>query len=552
METPKNVCIGSPSRPPVFSKRPRPVFVNQEFPLFSIVRPTSHFDQRMLCVLFALGSSYPIGSVCDPKNRIYDCGSELLCVFNVTGEGTYTCQGCDAEHDTCASDIAVNYFCRKSSKKGEDGSVVHICRYEPLIHKWEWRLIVCMVVMFFVGVLVSGVGIGGGALFVPAMQLVGGFPAEYAIASSNPMIFGGSLAVTIFNFKRKHPDFDRPLINYNVAAIIEPISWLGTIVGVIMNGVSPEWFLYLAQVLLFSYTAYTTFVKGVAEYRKIKKAKQAAGSPSVETAKMEETLKDNAITEVLNPDVEEKPDEDEKELSEIDGNADDGAAEPKKKAFSPVVVVVLFAMWAVFVVLPFIRGGNNSSSIVGIEFCSWLYWVVTFVPFPLYIFVSGIMIKIAKKYPVIGKDANLSVKQITLLVVFGVVAGVASGFLGVGGGVVKGPLLLLLGIAAEEMAATSSFLVLLTSGITSIQFMAFGTMPYEEFGIYSAFGFVSFLFGVYMLKVLIQKTGRRDILLHILGSVIALSCALIVYMGVDEVIRAVKNKEYMGFKPYCR
>ena len=509
----------------------------------------------MLGLLFALASSYPIGQECDPKNRVYDCGSELLCVFNVSGSGKYTCQGCTTEHDTCATDIAANYFCRKSSKKGDDGSVVHICRYEPLIHKWEWRLIVCMVVMFFVGVLVSGVGIGGGALFVPAMQLVGGFPAEYAIASSNPVIFGGSLAVTIFNFKRKHPDFDRPLINYNVAAIIEPISWLGTIVGVIMNGVSPEWFLYLAQVLLFAYTAYTTFVKGVAEYRKIKKAKEAAaGAASVETAKMGESLKDNAMTEVLNPDNQNeglKVDED-KEVSEMSTNPDEGAAEPKKKAFSPVVVVVLFVMWGVFVVLPFLRGGNNSSSIVGIEFCSWVYWLVTFGPFPIYILISGIMIKIAKKYPVIGKDANLSVKQITLLIVFGVVAGVASGFLGVGGGVVKGPLLLLLGIAAEEMAATSSFLVLLTSGITSIQFMAFGTMPYEEFGIYCAFGFVSFLIGVYLLKVLIQKTGRRDILLHILGSVIALSSALIVYMGIDEVIRRVKNHEYMGFKPYCR
>lgn len=482
----------------------------------------------MFCLLWAFSACYPIHATCRPENRVYDCGSELLCIDG-------RCEECDmsagsGENTSCSS-IGDNYFCRKSAKK-EKGEEVYVCRYEPLVHPWGWRLSVCMVVMLIVGILVSGVGIGGGALFVPAMQLVGGFPAEYAIASSNPVIFGGSLAVTIFNFKRKHPDYDRPLINYNVAAIIEPISWLGTIIGVFMNSASPEWILYLAQVLLFTYTAYTTFKKAVAEYRKIKKSKEIQSIDSMHTGT------------TLGYNLQGTSDSHYDELL--------GESEAPKKAFSPMVVVVLFIMWAVFVVLPFIRGGSNSDSIANIKFCSWQYWVVTFAPFPIYIFMSGIMIKIAKKYPVIGKDANLSMKQIVLLIVFGVVAGIASGFLGVGGGVVKGPLLLLLGIAAEEMAATSSFLVLLTSGITSIQFMAFGTMPYAEFGIYAGFGFVSFLIGVYLLKIVIQKTGRRDLLLHLLGSIIALACALILYMGIDEVIRDVKNHKSMGFKNICR
>ena len=472
----------------------------------------------MFFVLFWTAIAYPIGDSCTEQNRIYDCGSELLCVNN-------TCRECTAH-----TDCPTNYFCRQSAKDN-----VMICRHEPLIHPWNWRLGLCMVLIFFVGVMVSGVGIGGGALFVPVMQIVCGFPAEYAISSSNPLIFGGSLAVTVFNFRRKHPDYDRPLINYNVAGIIEPISWLGTIIGVIMNGVFPEWLLYVTQVLLFSYTSVTTFQKGIAEYRKNKKAK-------LELEDIEnkgEALKTDTITDVLNPENETE------EKEEAD-------TEKPQKAFSPWVIVVLAIVWAIFVVLPFLRGGSNSSSIIGIEFCSTLYWIVTFAPFPVYIAITGIMIKIAKNYPVIGKDANLNCKQISLLVFFGILAGVASGFLGIGGGVIKGPLLLLLGIAAEEMAATSSFMILLTSGITSIQFIARGTMPYEEFGIYAAFGFVSFLIGVFILKVLIQKTGRRDILLHLLASVIALAAILMVYMGVTEIVTSIRNKESMGFKPYCR
>jgi uncharacterized membrane protein YfcA len=66
------------------------------------------------------------------------------------------------------------------------------------------------------------------------------FPVNYAVPASKALIFGGSLAVTIFNIPKKHPFYNRPLINYNVAAIIEPTSWLDTVVGVIFNEVLPQ------------------------------------------------------------------------------------------------------------------------------------------------------------------------------------------------------------------------------------------------------------------------------------------------------------------------
>jgi uncharacterized membrane protein YfcA len=117
---------------------------------------------------------------------------------------------------------------------------------------------------------------------------------------------------------------------------------------------------------------------------------------------------------------------------------------------------------------------------------------------------------------------------------------------------IKGPMLLALGIEAEEMAATSSFLIFLTSGITSIQFIARGTMPMAEFGIYVAFGFVSFLVGVNILKVLIVKTGNRSLVLYVLGGAIALSAVLMSYVGIVDIVNSVKAHKSMGFRPYCR
>lgn len=490
------------------------------------------------------------------------------------------------------------------------------------MHKWNTRTIIGMILVFISGIFVSGVGIGGAALFVPIMILVNSYSAEYSVSSSNPIIIGGSLAVCIFNIRLKHPDYDRPLINYNVAAIIEPISWLGTIIGVIMNGASPSWLLYIMQFAIYSYTCVSTFKKGYKDYIKMKQKKEK----EKELDDINKNTDDNDVKETDNltkvhdkldfqdegeasplenqeQQNDKKNNDDDQEKSSINDNKDDkindksdinsnndkinnnngndkndiinkgsksllkktkssknDLEEPlnpnenesqSKKAFSPWVLIILAIIWAVFCILPFIRGGKTTESIVNIKFCSSLYWIVTFVPFPFYFLISYIMIRIAKNYPVLGTNADLNWKQITQLIVFGFTAGFFSGFLGIGGGVIKGPMLLALGIEAEEMAATSTFMVLLTSSITTIQFLAKGTLLYSEFGIYIAFGFVSFLIGINILKIIINKTNNRSIVLWILSAAIGISVMMIIYIGINDFVDSIKKHKKMGFRPYC-
>lgn len=551
-------------------------------------------------------SSLPINNSCTPENRLYDCTMELIC----NNEGY--CDICHSD-DECDN----FYYCRYNKKEHNK-----LCRFEPLMHKWNTRTIIGMILVFISGIFVSGVGIGGAALFVPIMILVNSYSAEYSVSSSNPIIIGGSLAVCIFNIRLKHPDYDRPLINYNVAAIIEPISWLGTIIGVIMNGASPSWLLYIMQFAIYSYTCVSTFKKGYKDYIKMKQKKEK----EKELDDINKNTDDNDVKETDNltkvhdkldfqdegeasplenqeQQNDKKNNDDDQEKSSINDNKDDkindksdinsnndkinnnngndkndiinkgsksllkktkssknDLEEPlnpnenesqSKKAFSPWVLIILAIIWAVFCILPFIRGGKTTESIVNIKFCSSLYWIVTFVPFPFYFLISYIMIRIAKNYPVLGTNADLNWKQITQLIVFGFTAGFFSGFLGIGGGVIKGPMLLALGIEAEEMAATSTFMVLLTSSITTIQFLAKGTLLYSEFGIYIAFGFVSFLIGINILKIIINKTNNRSIVLWILSAAIGISVMMIIYIGINDFVDSIKKHKKMGFRPYC-
>ena len=59
-------------------------------------------------------------------------------------------------------------------------------------------------------------------------------------------------------------------------------------------------------------------------------------------------------------------------------------------------------------------------------------------------------------------------------------AGVLAGLLGIGGGLVKGPLPLELGMRPQAAAATSGFMVLFTASSTTLQFLLAGALRAEH------------------------------------------------------------------------
>jgi hypothetical protein len=58
-------------------------------------------------------------------------------------------------------------------------------------------------------ILAAGGGIGGGGMLVPIYILVLGFLPKHAIPLSNVTVFGGAIANTWFNVKKRHPSADR-------------------------------------------------------------------------------------------------------------------------------------------------------------------------------------------------------------------------------------------------------------------------------------------------------------------------------------------------------
>jgi hypothetical protein len=110
-------------------------------------------------------------------------------------------------------------------------------------------------------VMGSAGGIGGGGLVIPVLIIIIGFAPRIAIPLGSVTVFGGSLAGLLLNLKRRHPLADRPIIDWDLILVMEPVVLVGTLFGGILHRVFSEKLLTILLVLLLSIVAHMTLSK---------------------------------------------------------------------------------------------------------------------------------------------------------------------------------------------------------------------------------------------------------------------------------------------------
>ena len=72
-------------------------------------------------------------------------------------------------------------------------------------------------------------GVGGGGILVPLLIIVFGFHPKYAIPLSNFTILGSSVTNMILNLPKRHPDAERPLVDWDLILVMEPVTMAGAV-----------------------------------------------------------------------------------------------------------------------------------------------------------------------------------------------------------------------------------------------------------------------------------------------------------------------------------
>jgi uncharacterized membrane protein YfcA len=229
---------------------------------------------------------------------------------------------------------------------------------------------------------------------------------------SNVTVFGGSVANTLLNIRKRHPLADRPLIDWDLILVMEPLTIAGALAGAFLNKVLPELLLTVLLVLLLSFTAYTTLTKAVkmykAETKAMRKANAGGGSKESELTRMtanEFATSEEEAAEKLLDHAEEiiNPDEEEQKLNEAAAAAkrSDELEQILEVEKTPPVanVLILTAMFVVVLAINVLKGGGAFPSPLGIKCGSNSFWMANLIMF-LWILIIGAFVRqfLVQKY----------------------------------------------------------------------------------------------------------------------------------------------------------
>jgi uncharacterized membrane protein YfcA len=449
------------------------------------------------------------------------------------------------------------------------------------LHKLLWPLsvkdIMSFLVLFVCGAVAAGGGIGGGGVFIPILFLLGGFRLKDAVPISNVMIAGASIANYIQMAPQRHPNVNRPLIYYDLAMIINPLALLGTIFGVMLNTISPEWLVLVLLIITLIVTVYRTSLKGIAYYQKEKsealrqKQEQEMEAVTVEEGKRNDEAsssedKSGRISEekVRSSRSSISESEESNGRSKRSSNIETPESELKlllnlESKIPWFKIFVLFGVLIVVSVHSLLVGGKGDS-LVGVVMCTPLYWglFVTIIPVLslITLTVGYYLIKQDYKkqrlhYKFVNGDVRWTLNYTLVISALSLGAGILSSLLGIGGGMILSPMMLEMQVLPEVVAATSTYMILFTSLSAVVQFAVLGRIIWDYAGVYCVIGFFSAIVGQSLLSYIVKKYNKTSIIVFCIVAVISCSVILLGVTGIMRFADQVKHGAYLGFNPYC-
>lgn len=202
-------------------------------------------------------------------------------------------------------------------------------------------------------------------------------------------------------------------------------------------------------------------------------------------------------------------------------------------------VLKLVGMFVVVTWINLIKGGpSEGGGPIGMtqcgETCFWLFELL------LFAFLFGFSIHLRHSLltrvnlGTVQSDILWNVSNTISYPSYAIAAGLAAGLFGIGGGIIKGPLMLSLGVHPAVASATSACMILFTSSTATVSYVIFGNLIYDYALMCASLGFVATLIGQTVMKVLMERFHQRhSYIVYSIGFVVALSA---ICMTIEAVV----------------
>lgn len=451
-----------------------------------------------------------------------------------------------------------------------------------------WRDILTIVVWFLTAGAATAAGVGGGGIYVPIGILLLAFSPKQSSGLSQASIFGASVGGLLLNIRNQHPKsncihdapgvaakvsegapsehklhrpdllkedpdataYSRPLIDYDMALFLSPMVMAGAVLGVLIQKLLPNWLFLLSAAIVLAITTYKTIRKYQSTRAEEVTREEAENRNAAEAGSGDESEggQDTAHTTATTPESA-----DDEHLAQRQAFLH---ADARQIPFEKVSALIL--LWIGLFVLTLLKGGKGVESLIGITCESSWYSVLLGCQF-LWMLVFSLVFgfKLLRNqrdrqrvsYPFLEDDVVWDLKSLQFYGIFTFVAGIVAGLIGIGGGMVLGPLMLIMGIHPRVSAATTVTMVTLTSSSVAVIFVTSGIVPWQFATLFFSVCLFGSILGKSKIDRYVKKTGRPSLLILILAINIALAtagCLVILLLKLNE-----SNWCLEGFNEFC-
>jgi len=487
------------------------------------------------------------------------------------------------------------------------------------------RLAVVSFLCWMITSLAVAAGIGGGGLLVPLYFIGLDIDQTRAVSISKGTIFGVAVGNFFFLIRKRHPNADRPLIDYATAVFMQGGELMGVVLGVLINLLLPQILIIIISAVVLGFNSYKTLLKATAKYQAETVAKaKAAGDPlSITTTdapprdvaaestfaslgaimaydeqavaptggsggggggdvngggmgapsppqsdpypisqEPEEAAAPYPISEMrvapsaalsaapssAKPPKPDKPPETENRMEEEDTASAERMALAAKimaeqaQACPCWAWALLLPMCAFFVLYSLLLGQVFDPSFTN---CVPGYWAAYVTPFAFYGLTTAFMarrnVRNAARIahaglPHVEGDIVWTPRAASMLIPAAIGAGVAAGLLGIGGGMILGPIFVALDFQPQVGTATTGFMILFTAMGGSVKYLTIGKLPWRMFVWFATIGAIGGQTGQRVVSKVIQRTGRPSYVVFILGGIIGVAVIVMTTFGIIAAV----------------
>jgi uncharacterized membrane protein YfcA len=418
-------------------------------------------------------------------------------------------------------------------------------------------------------VIIEGIavttGCGGGGLIVPTCMYLLSMTPKEASALSQALMFGAAFASLCIDWNRKEQNFNVPLIDVELLLFMGPTLMAGAMVGGLVNIASPDWFIVFMLIFVLAISGFKTLRKG---WEKMKK--KWADDETVRRATLTEKEAADLKKEATGDEFDEENEPaanagDNVVLDTNETNLDDGKWDKQFNEIAPIINMnawkTILALWALNLVILVVRGSKKNPSFVGMDAGSAGWWTLTFIAvfilvcFGLYfgnqlVMRSEAMDPDYKQYLIDRTYGTQSPKvwtfgELAMLSPAIFFAGIVSGTVGIGGGMILGPLMLMCEIPAQVVASVNTTSILLSASSLAALYLIDGAIDASYAGFYCFWTFVGAYVGKAKTKTYFAKNDFA--LVYIMAGVI-ISSWLLVFIKVVEEIDQIQDSGWDNFQ----